>query len=76
MWLRGRDEAIIDRLVADMGDRIIPDHHPRHSSPSNPAEAAVQQVEGQTRVLKLDLEKRYGARVTSVQALRIWLLTR
>ena len=61
----GGRKAILDRVVADVGDRIIPELTPKDSSASNPAEAAVKHVEEQARVLKLDLEIRCGTRVTA-----------
>ncbi|CAK0881954.1 unnamed protein product, partial [Prorocentrum cordatum] len=52
--------AILDGVVAELTGKVIPELTPKHSSQSNPAEAAVKIAEGQTRVLRLDLEKRYG----------------
>ena len=54
----GATEAILDRLV----ERTIPEHAAKHSSPSNLAEAAVQQVEEPARVSVLDLALRHGTR--------------
>ena len=53
-----------------MGDTITPERTPKHSSASNPAEADVKQVEGQARVLKLDLEMRCGTCVHAAWLLR------
>ena len=42
----GSTKAILDRVVADMGDKIIPENTPKHSSASNLAEAAVKASRG------------------------------
>ena len=65
--------AVLDRVVAGKGDRIIPEQTPKHSSASNPAEAAVKQIEGQAHVLTLDLEMRHGTRVTANDVLWTWV---
>ena len=69
--LRGRDESHPCRVV-DMGDRIITEYTPRHSSALNPAQAAVKQVKEQARVFKPELEMR-GMRVTANDVLWTWL---
>ncbi|CAK0847992.1 unnamed protein product, partial [Prorocentrum cordatum] len=63
-------KAILDGAVAELTGEATPELTPKHSSQSNPAEAAVKIVEGQTRALRLDLEKRYGTRITA--AMPIW----
>ncbi|CAK0865232.1 unnamed protein product [Prorocentrum cordatum] len=61
-------KAILDGVVAELTGKVISELAPKHSSQSNPAEAAAKIAEGQTRVLRLDLEKRYGTRITSKRA--------
>eukprot|EP00959_Pyramimonas_sp_CCMP1952_P210562 4406222-Pyramimonas_sp.AAC.1 len=42
-------KAILDGVVSELAGNITPELTPKHSSQSNPAEAAVKIVEGQTR---------------------------
>ncbi|CAK0869723.1 unnamed protein product [Prorocentrum cordatum] len=45
-------KAILDGVVAELTGKVIPELTPKHSSQSNPAEAAVKIAEGQTRALR------------------------
>ncbi|CAK0797434.1 unnamed protein product, partial [Prorocentrum cordatum] len=67
-------KAILDGAVAELTGKVTPELTPKHSSQSNPAEAAVKIVEGQTRVLRLDLEKRYGTRITAAMPIWAWMV--
>ncbi|CAK0893566.1 unnamed protein product, partial [Prorocentrum cordatum] len=67
-------KAILDGVVSELTGRITPELTPKHSSQPNPAEAAVKIVEGQTRVLRLDLEKRYGTKVTAAMPIWAWMM--
>ncbi|CAK0836065.1 unnamed protein product [Prorocentrum cordatum] len=67
-------KAILDGVASELTGKITPELTPKHSSQSNPAEAAVKIVEGQTRVLRLDLEKRYGTKVTAAMPIWAWMM--
>ena len=65
-------EGVVDAPQA----KATPELAPKHSSPSNPAGAAVKIPENRARLLKLDLEKRYGVRVTASMPAWAWLMRR
>ncbi|CAK0856495.1 unnamed protein product [Prorocentrum cordatum] len=65
-------EAILGGVVNELAGKVAPELTPKRSSQSNSAEAAVKIVEGQTRVLKLDLEKRYGTRIAVAMPIWAW----
>ncbi|CAK0808372.1 unnamed protein product [Prorocentrum cordatum] len=67
-------KAILDGVVAELTGKVIPELTPTHSSQSNPAEAAAKIAAGQTRVLRLDLGKRYGTKITAAMPIRAWMM--
>ncbi|CAK0870594.1 unnamed protein product [Prorocentrum cordatum] len=67
-------KAIMDGVVSELAGKVTAELTPKHSSQSNPAEAAVKIVEGQTRVLRLDIEKRYDTKVTAAMPIWAWMM--
>ena len=75
----GAAKAILDRLAPAKPQKVFPNN----SSPGNRADARAKKVEGDTRILKLDLEMRCRVRLTANDAFwtlwcrhASWLLTR
>ena len=84
MIVKSDQESSINSLVDEIGrmraaegsaGRWVKEHFPVGSSASNGiVERAVQSVEGQVRVLKLALEKRWGAEIPSKHAVIPWMI--
>jgi hypothetical protein len=81
--VKSDQESSIRSLVDSIGKlkvirgsgRWIPEHSPVGSSASNGiAERAVQSVQGQLRVIRLALEKRYGVEISAEHPIFAWAL--
>ena len=76
--LRSGNEPAILALCAEvekeLPGRVIVQSTPRYSSPSTPAERAIQIIEEQFRTLKLDCEARYGIKIHTYHIVRPWII--
>ena len=55
------------------GNIVVLENTPRHDHAANPAERAIRSVEDQVRVLRLDVEARYGIQVSANMSLWPWI---
>ena len=64
---------IAERVKALLPDVVVLENTPRHDHAANPAERAIRSVEDQVRVLRLDVEARYGIQVSANMSLWPWI---
>ena len=64
---------IAERVKALLPDIVMLENTPRHDHAANPAERAIRSVEDQVRVLRLDVEARYGIQVSANMSLWPWI---
>ena len=55
---------------------VVLENTPRHDHAANPAEWAIRSVDDQVRVLRLDVEARYGIQLNANMSLWPWIARR
>ena len=64
---------IAERVKALLPGVVVLENTPRHDHAANPAERAIRSVEDQVRVLRLDVEGRYGIQLSANMSLWPWI---
>ena len=64
---------IAERVKALLPGVVVLENTPRHDHAANPAERAIRSVEDQVRVLRLDVEARYGIQLNANMSLWPWI---
>ena len=65
--------ALANAVKKELSDRVKLEQTPLHSSASNPAERVIKDIEGQVRVMRIDLAARYGVVITADMPVWPWL---
>ena len=64
---------IAERVKALLPCVVVLENTPRHDHAANPAERAIRSVKDQVRVLRLDVEARYGIQLNADMSLWPWI---
>ena len=64
---------IAERVKALLPSVVVLENTPRHDHAANPAERAIRSVKDQVRVLRLDVEARYGISLNANMSLWPWI---
>ena len=64
---------IAERVKALLPGVVVLENTPRHDHAANPAERTIRSVEDQVRVLRLDVEARYGISLNANMSLWPWI---